>query len=42
MEVDDDGSQHPVKTNDFGIVPDFDMLDEEDKEVGSVMCVPIR
>ena len=33
MEVDDDGSQHPVKSNDFGIQPDFDILEEEDKEV---------
>jgi len=31
--VDDDGSQHPVKANDFGISPDFDVLEEEDKEV---------
>ena len=33
MDLDDDGSQHPAKTNDFGIQPDFDVLEEEDKEV---------
>ena len=33
MDVDDEGSQHPVKVNTFGIVPNFEMLDEEDKEV---------
>ena len=33
MEVDDDGSQHPAKINDFGVEPDFDVLEEDDKEV---------
>ena len=37
MDIDDDGSQHPMKANDFGIVPDFDALEVEDKEVGQAI-----
>ena len=36
MEADDDGSQHPAKSNDFGIQPEFDILEEEDKEVSDL------
>ena len=31
--MDDDGSQHAMKANDYGIQPDFDVMEEEDKEV---------
>lgn len=34
MDIDDDGTQLPAETNDFGIKPDFDQLEDEDKEVG--------
>jgi structural maintenance of chromosome 1 len=33
MEVDEDGTQQAVQADDYGIVPDFDVLEEEDKEV---------
>ncbi|WWC69419.1 uncharacterized protein I206_103358 [Kwoniella pini CBS 10737] len=32
MDVDEDGTQRPVETNDYGIEPDFDNLEDEDKE----------
>lgn len=32
MDVDED-SMRPARTNDYGIEPDFDLLEEEDKEV---------
>lgn len=34
MDIDDDGTQRPTKANDFGVKPDYDMLDDEEKEVG--------
>jgi structural maintenance of chromosome 1 len=33
MDLDDDGTQQAVHADDYGIIPDFDMLEEEDKEV---------
>lgn len=33
MDIDDDGTQRPAAVDDFGVVPDFDELDEEAKEV---------
>jgi hypothetical protein len=35
MDVDDDGTPQAAKANDFGIEPDFDALEKEDKEVGA-------
>ncbi|WWC89989.1 uncharacterized protein L201_004919 [Kwoniella dendrophila CBS 6074] len=32
MDVDDDGTQRPVETTDYGIEPDYDNLEDEDKE----------
>lgn len=41
MDVDDDGTQRPAETDDFGIEPDFDELEDEDKEVSGsrVVCI---
>jgi hypothetical protein len=36
MDIDDDETQRPAETNDFGIKPDFDQLEDEDKEVGGL------
>jgi structural maintenance of chromosome 1 len=33
MEVDDDGTQRPKEVADWGVEPDFEILDDEDKEV---------
>jgi len=33
MDIDDEGTQRPTKTNDFGIDPDYTMLEDEEKEV---------
>jgi structural maintenance of chromosome 1 len=34
MDVDDeDGTQRPAKTNDYGVEPDFSVLEEEEKDV---------
>ncbi|WVR05191.1 hypothetical protein IAU60_002203 [Kwoniella sp. DSM 27419] len=35
MDIDDDGSQRPVEIDDYGIVPDFDVLADEDREDSS-------
>lgn len=32
MEVDDDGTQRAAQTKDYGIEPDFDVLEDYDKE----------
>ncbi|WRT67180.1 uncharacterized protein IL334_004146 [Kwoniella shivajii] len=32
MDIDDEGTQRAVETDDYGIEPDFDDLEEEDKE----------
>ncbi|EIW69438.1 hypothetical protein TREMEDRAFT_62305 [Tremella mesenterica DSM 1558] len=32
MDVDDDGTQRPARSNDYGIEPDFDVLEDEDRE----------
>ncbi|WVF72212.1 hypothetical protein IAT40_007024 [Kwoniella sp. CBS 6097] len=32
MDIDDDGSQRPVEADDYGIEPDFEDLEDEDKE----------
>lgn len=39
MDVDDDedATQRPRKANDYGIVVDFDILDEDEKEVSDVV-----
>lgn len=41
MDIDDDGTQKPVQVNDFGIEPDFDILDDEEKEVSSCVLAVI-
>lgn len=33
MDVDDEGTQRPTEVKDFGIVPDFDVLEDDDKNV---------
>ncbi|ORY27190.1 hypothetical protein BCR39DRAFT_538898 [Naematelia encephala] len=35
MDIDDDGTLQPAKTKDYGVEPDFDELEEDDKENGS-------
>lgn len=35
MDVDDDETQRPAETDDFGIEPDFEDLEDEDRENGS-------
>jgi len=42
MDIDDDGTQKPVQVNDFGIEPDFDILDDEEKEVSSCVLAAIN
>ena len=32
MDIDDDGTQAPLLINDFGVEPDFDSLEDEEKE----------
>lgn len=42
MDVDqDEEGQGPKKVKDYGIEPDFDELDEEDKEVSSALQNPV-
>ena len=38
MDLDEDGTQQAAHADDYGIVPDFDMLEEEDKMVSP--CQP--
>lgn len=33
MEVEDDGTQRPKEVKNWGVEPDFDMLEDDDKEV---------
>lgn len=39
MEVDDDGTQRPKEVADWGVEPDFEVLDDEDKEVSYRICL---
>lgn len=35
MDLDDDGKQPVAHVDDYGITPDFDMLEDDDREVCS-------
>jgi hypothetical protein len=42
VDGDEEGSQHPVRIQDFGVLPDFSDLDDDEKEVSCVSLLGAR
>lgn len=40
MDIDDDGTQRPKEVADWGVEPDFETLEDDDKEVS--ICMTTR
>lgn len=38
---DEEATQKPVQVDDYGLEPDFDVLEEEDREVSTIIALAV-